>query len=38
MKFDQGYCVGQLTGWLPKCSPPTPVERGTWGRIKSLYR
>lgn len=37
MKFGLGYCVGDLTGFLPECSPPVPTERGTWGRIKALY-
>lgn len=37
MKFDHGYCVGDLAGVVPKCVPPVPVEQGTWGRIKTLY-
>ena len=36
-KADREYCYGSLTGQLPECFCPLPVEDATWGRIKSAY-
>jgi hypothetical protein len=39
IKFNQGQCGGELTGFLPGCSEcdSTPTQPTTWGRIKSIY-
>jgi len=38
IKLGSERCSGTVTGTLPSCDCLTPVQPGTWGRVKSIYR